>query len=128
MHDRKVLVRYFGEMTAAFLFYALVLIISIDVGRAMPNGIGRTLLLISPMIPVFVVIGVIARHFARVDEYQRRWMLESIAIAAGVTAGGTFTYGFFENAGFPHVSMFNVLPTMGFAWIAVVTVRMILRR
>jgi len=128
MHDRKILVRYFAEMTAAFLFYALILIVSIDVGRAMPNGIGRTLLLISPMVPVFVVIGVIARHFARLDECQRLWMLESIAIAAAVTAGGTFTYGFFENAGFPHFGVFNVLPTMCFAWVAVVVLRMILRR
>ncbi len=128
MHDRKVIVRYLAEMSAAFLFYAVVLVISIDWGRTMPNGLGRTLLLISPMVPVFVVIGVIARHFARVDECQRLWMLESIAVAAALTAGCTFTYGFFENAGFPHLGTFNILPMMGLAWVVVVLVRWISAR
>jgi hypothetical protein len=128
MHDRKVIVRYLAELSGAFLFYAVILVVSIDVGPAMSKGIERTLILISPMVPVLVLIGVIARHFARVDECQRLWMLETLALAAAVTAGGTFTYGFLENDGFPHLSMFNVLPTMCFAWIVVILVRWMANR
>jgi hypothetical protein len=123
MHERKILFRYFAELMAGFLFYALVLVISIDVGRPMPKGLGRTLLLVSPMLPFLLIVWVVVRYIRRLDEYQRRLQLESIAIAAGVTAGWTFTYGFLENAGFPLLSMFHVWPVMGFAWAIAVIVR-----
>jgi hypothetical protein len=48
------------------------------------------------------------RHFGRIDEYRRMRLLENISIAAGITAGVTFTYGFLETAGLPHLSMFTV--------------------
>jgi len=127
-HEWRIHLRYMIELLAAFLFYAVVLVISIDVGRPMRAGLERTLIEVSPMVPVLVMIGVIARHFVRIDEYQRLHMLESIALAAAVTAGWTFTYGFLENAGFPHLSMFNVLPTMFFAWALIVIFRYIANR
>ena len=52
----------------------------------------------------------------RSDEFIRKTTLEHIAIAAAITAGWTFTYGFLENAGFPRLSMFTVWPVMGAAW------------
>jgi hypothetical protein len=65
---------------------------------------------------VFVLVWVIARQFQRSDEFVRLRSLESIALAAGVTAGVTFTYGFLEQAGFPKLSMFTVWGVMGFTW------------
>ncbi len=50
------------------------------------------------------------------DEFVRLRSLESIAVAAAVTAGLTFTYGFLESAGFPRLSMFWVWGIMGFTW------------
>jgi len=123
MHDRKIFIRYFIEMLGGFFLYALILVISIDVGRPMPKGIGRTLILVSPMIPFLLVVWVVVRQIRRLDEYQRLVTLENIAIAAGVTAGWTFTYGFLENAGFPLLSMFNVWPIMGFVWAILAIVR-----
>jgi hypothetical protein len=123
MHERKILFRYFAELAGGFLLYALVLIVSIDVGRQMPKGLERTLLLISPRLPFLLIVWVVVRNIQRLDEYQQRLQLESIAIAAGVTAGWTFTYGFLENAGFPLLSMFKVWPVMGFVWAIAAIVR-----
>ena len=50
------------------------------------------------------------------DFFIRKTTLEHIAIAAAITAGWTFTYGFLENAGYPRLSMFTVWPVMGAAW------------
>ena len=50
------------------------------------------------------------------DEFIRKTTLEHLAIAAAVTAGVTFTYGFLEIAGFPKLSMFVVWPLMGAVW------------
>ena len=69
MHQYKIFLRYLAEMSGAFFFYALILIISIRVGRHMPDGPGRTLVLVSPMVPFLLMIWVIARQFKRMDEY-----------------------------------------------------------
>jgi len=122
-HEYKNVRKYYNEMGAAFLLYALVLVISICVGRPMKPGSGQTLLLISPMAPFLLIILAIFRHFQRVDEFVRLQILENIAIAAGVTAGWTFTYGFLENAGFPRLSMFTVWPVMGAVWGVIAIVR-----
>ncbi len=38
---------------------------------------------------------------------------ENVAIAAVITAGWTFTYGFLEGVGYPRLSMFSVWEVMG---------------
>jgi hypothetical protein len=128
MHEHKILYRYLAEMLAAFCLYAVVLVVSIDVGRPMPAGIGRTLLLVSPMAPFLLIVVAIVRQVRRSDEYIRLQMLENIVIAAGVTAGWTFTYGFLENAGFPRLSMFTVWPVMGAVWAVTAIVRCMANR
>lgn len=122
-HEHKVIRRYMRELGSAFFLYAVVLAISIGVGAPMPKGVGRTLLLVSPMLPFLLIVWAIVRQIRRADEYCRLQTLESIAIAAGVTAGLTFTYGFLENAGFPRLSMFTVWPVMGAVWFVVAMVR-----
>jgi len=123
MHENKIFHLYKRELGGAFLLYILFLVISIVVGEPMPNGIVRTLILISPMLPFLLMVWAIARHVRRSDEYCRLQVLEAISIAAAVTAGWTFTYGFLENAGFPRLSMFTVWPVMGAVWFVVAMVR-----
>ena len=80
------------------------------------------------MLPTLLMIAVVVRQIRRSDEYMRLQALENIAIAAGVTAGWTFTYGFLENAGFPLLSMFNVMPVMFFVWAVLAIVRSLVGR
>ena len=128
MHTRKIFIRYCAEMSGAFLLYALALWVAHDIGFHMQTGIARTLVLVCPMGPVLLVVWAIVRQFQRVDEYCRKQMVETIAIAFGITAGWTLTYGFLENDGFPKLSMFTVLPVMGAAWTIVGFVRLITGR
>jgi hypothetical protein len=127
-HTRKIWFRYLAEMSAAFLLYALVLVVSIDVGRPMPEGLGRTLLLVSPTLPFLLVVWAVVRQFRRMDEYGRLILLESIAMAFGVTAGWVITYGFMENAGYPRLSMFTVWMVMMSAWAAIAIARCMVGR
>lgn len=50
-HEHKVGLSYLIELLGGFALYAVVLVVSIDVGRPMPASIGRTLIEISPMVP-----------------------------------------------------------------------------
>lgn len=108
MHEKRVGKAYMRELMGSLALYTVLLMAAVRWGRPMDEGVARTLVLLSPMIGFGLALWAIARHFARVDEYVRRFLLESLALGAGITAGLSFTYGFLETAGFPRLSMFTV--------------------
>ncbi len=116
MKEREANSRYRLELFSALLAYVLVLCGSILLSEGMEPGASRTLLLVTPIVPLMLAVWAIARHFRRMDEFIRLRALESVAIAAAVTAGLSLTYGFLESAGFPKLSMFWVWSVMGATW------------
>jgi len=108
MHEKRVTRAYHRELFGAIALYTILLMAAIRYGRPMDDGVLRTLVLVSPMIGFGVMIWAIARHLARVDEFIRKQLMENVALAAAITAGLTFTYGFLETAGYPKLSMFTV--------------------
>ena len=111
MREKDAAKAYLRELLGSIALYAVILILAIRFGRPMEDGLLRTAVLVSPMFGFGLALWAMARHFRRMDEYLRRLILENIAMAAGITAGLSFTYGFLETAGFPKISMFSV-------WIA----------
>jgi len=116
MHEKQVARTYKVELWSAVAVYAVLLFGSISIGRRMDEGVLRTVVLVIPMIGFGLMIRAIARHVARIDEYQRQRLLETLALAFAITGGATFTYGFLETAGFPRLSMFTVWIIMGASW------------
>jgi len=116
------------ELLSALLLYVAILVGSICASRELAPGLARTLLVMSPTIPVMLAVWAIARHFRRMDEFVRLRSLESVAIAAGVTAALSLTYGFLESAGFPRLSMFWVWGVMGGTWAISTILRCALSR
>jgi predicted permease len=110
--EKKLSRQYLLELGGALAVYTLLLVASITFGRPMEDSLLRILILLSPMAGFSLGIWAIARHFRRRDEFERQNILESIVIAAAITAGLTFTYGFLETAGYPRLSMFAVWPVM----------------
>jgi len=123
MHEQKVARAYRIELWTSIAVYAVLLTGSIKLARPMPDGLLRTALLVLPMLGFALMIRAVVRHVARIDEYQRRRLLESIGIAFAITGALTFSYGFLETAGFPRLSMFSVWIVMGASWAAVNLVR-----
>ena len=107
---------YFKELFGALLLYAVILIAALTYGQRLPQGTLQTAIYVSPMLPFLLAVWAIVRQIRRSDEFIRKVTLEYVAIAAAVTAGWTFTYGFLENAGYPKLSMFTVWPGMGAVW------------
>lgn len=128
MREREALKKYRIELGAAMVAYAATLFASISFGKPMEPGTTRTLLLLTPAIPLMLAIWAIVRQFGRMDEFVRLRSLENFAIAGAVTAGLTFTYGFLETAGFPKVSMFWVWSIMGGTWAAIAGLRCLVSR
>lgn len=128
MHEKRVGKAYMRELMGALALYTVLLLAAIRWGRPMDEGLARTLVLLSPMIGFCAALWVIARHFSRIDEYQRMRLLENVALAAAITAGLTFTYGFLETAGYPKLSMFVVWCVLCGATALVQLVRRLLDR
>jgi hypothetical protein len=122
-HEKKVARAYHRDLGLAIAVYIVLLFSAIRFGRPMAEGVLRTVILVTPMIGFGLMIWAMARQLARIDEYQRRRMLETFAIASAITAGLSFTYGFLETAGFPRLSMFTVWMAMGGSWGVVGIVR-----
>ncbi len=119
MLEREANKRYNLELVASLAAYVVILVPALYFGSRMEDSALRTAIMLSPMIGFMLALWAVVRMFQRIDEYQRLWTLENLAIAAAVTAGVTFTYGFLENVGFPRLSMFAVWPLMGGAWFVV---------
>ena len=128
MHEKSVNRSYLFELLGAMALYAVILVVTIKLGRPMAEGTLRTLVLLTPLLGFFAMVWAVARHLKRVDEYIRQFTLENIAIAAAVTAGATFTYGFMETAGFEKLSMFIVWMVLGGTWGAATCIRGLMNR
>lgn len=119
MREREATRKYLFEFGGAMALYLLVLFLSLRGAAHLDEGIGRTLLLLSPMIPIALALWSYMRQLGRVDEYVRLRNLQSLALAGGITGGFSLTWGFLENAGFPRLSMFTVWMVFGGSWAAV---------
>ena len=111
--------RYFLELTAAFSFYAILLVASNLLDAWLhPTGTVRILLALTPMIGAAMVGWAVMRGIWRLDEMQRRIQLDAIAISFLTTALVTFGWGFAEEAGALRLPTFAIWPIMGVAWLA----------
>jgi hypothetical protein len=116
MTERAKMWTYLLELIGAIGLYTVLLGLSLTIGPRMPSGALQTAIFVCPMAGFLLVVWAVARQIRRSDEFIRKNTLEYLAIAAAVTAGWTFTYGFLENAGYPKLSMFTVWPVMGAVW------------
>ncbi len=109
--------QYTREFLSAMAAYVVVLIISITLINISPSTAWwRAPLALAPVIPA--IFGIIAymRFVGRMDELQRRIQFEGLAFGFGVAGILTFSYGFLENVGFPHINLLWVFPLMIALW------------
>ena len=108
---------YLKEFSLAMAFYVIVLVVSITLLNISPNSAWwRIPLALTPVVPAIFALIAYMRFVGRIDELQRRIQFEAIAFGFGSAAILTFSYGFLEGVGFPHLSWIFVLPLMIALW------------
>jgi hypothetical protein len=115
--------KYGNELGISILIYTITLFASIYIAKPMENSLLRTLIVLTPTIPAFGAFWAIIRHFRRMDEYMRIWLLEVIALAGGITAFFSFSYGFLEGMGYPKLSGFIIYVIFMGSWCVITLVR-----
>lgn len=121
--DRADAKKYSHELSLSILTYIIVLFVSIYFAKKMEDGLVRTLLVLTPTIPALGTFWAIIRHFQRLDEYLRIWLLEVVAIAGGITVFFSFSYGFLEGIGYPKLSGFVIYGIFMGSWLLITLVR-----
>jgi hypothetical protein len=111
--------RYYLEMGAALTLYTLVLIASVVASQHFLDAhlLLRSAVALAPMIPAGLMCWAIVRNLRRLDEMHLRIQFEALGFAFAASALLTFSYGFLENIGAPHIPWTCVWPVMGAMWI-----------
>ncbi|MBV4477080.1 hypothetical protein [Pseudomonas botevensis] len=107
------------EMVAAMALYIVVLLTSQFALLYLADASLwlRTLIVLMPMIPVCLFCWAIVRDMRRLDEMYLRIQFEALGFAFAASALLTFSYGFLENVGAPHIPWLWVWPVMGLTWM-----------
>jgi hypothetical protein len=104
------------EIILALLAYMMFLVGSVTVLRGNPDAPWRYIVAVIPVAPAAVVLYLIGRRLTQLDELQMRIQIESFGFSLGATALITFTYGFLEGVGLPHLNWTFILPLMAILW------------
>jgi hypothetical protein len=104
------------EIGLALLAYMMFLVGSLTVLRANPDADWRYLVAVVPVVPAALVVFLFVRRLERTDELQRRIQTEAFGFSLGATALLTFTYGFLEGVGLPHLNWTFILPLIAVLW------------
>jgi hypothetical protein len=104
------------ELGLALLAYMMLLIGSVTVLRGNPGASWRYEVAVVPVLPAALVVFLFVRRLAQTDELQKRIQTEAFGFALGGTALLTFTYGFLEGVGMPHLNWTFVLPLIAILW------------
>lgn len=81
-----------------------------------------------PVVPVWLMLLVAWRQYARIDEYARKRLLETITISFGIASCAMVTYAFLIDAGLPKLSITWAWPTLGASWLLIAGIRGIANR
>jgi hypothetical protein len=108
--------RYLFEYLVALAFCLASASFCIPLARAAATNASRLLWLAPPAASILLMALVVYRHFLRIDEFPRRVMLESFAVAGAIVSIWTLVYVLLEIAGFPRISMWWVWGSLMFVW------------
>jgi hypothetical protein len=108
---------YFIRFWIGMAAYVLVVLASVHALNQGVSGSWRVTIALTPLIPIAIVFASFIALMQSIDELERQIHLESLAIAAGVTAVLAITYGFLEVAHLPQPSAWYTYAVVMISWI-----------
>lgn len=108
--------QYIVEFGLSMILYALAIFLSISFLVSNPDSPWRVGISLLPILPATLATLAVLRALKRLDELQQRIQLMSFATSFAIVGLATFTYGFLENVGFPHIPYVWVFPFMIATW------------
>lgn len=115
--NREVQKRYFKEFGISMGLYAVLLSGSIIVlsNLELPK-VAQIVIALIPVVPAAFAMIAVLRALRDSDELQQKIQFQAVAFSGILTGLLTFSYGFLENIGFPHLPTLYVFPLMLMLW------------
>ncbi len=107
--------RYVIEFTIAIVAYMVVLFATRYAFRDL-SGPWEPIVALLPVVPLIAIFVAVLRWLRATDEFNRRIIVDSLAIAGGITALLAATYGFAEGDLLPRPSAWWTWTVFMFAW------------
>ena len=109
--------RYTMGLGISFALYAIALLVSITVVKALPeDNLLRPIIAILPVLACIPGLWTYLRYLRELDELQQRIQMEALGLSLALTGLTTFTLGFLENAGLEPIGMIWVFPMSILFW------------
>jgi hypothetical protein len=108
---------YLIEFSLAMALYVGVILVRPWLVAHAPNVAWTDMAKIAPALPVWLIFAVAWRHYRRIDEFEKRKFLQTLAVAFGVGSCLIVTYSFLEDAGLPPLAITWAWPTLAASWI-----------
>ena len=115
--------RYLIEFGIVMTLYTIAILARGFLLHHAQGEVLRTVIILSPVPPVWLALVTVVRYYRRVDEYAQRQSLETLSISFGVAACLVLSYAFFQDLGLPSLSIMWAWPVMGACWLVACTVR-----
>jgi hypothetical protein len=114
--------RYFVELTAALALYFGAIALRQHVAPTIVDPVLKAVVVASPVLPVLLMAAAILRFFYKVDEYRRRQILESFALAGAATCVLSVCWMFLDDLGLPQLSLYWTWPIQAGFWVVILMV------
>ena len=107
---------YIIEMAIVSLAYAGVAGLRHWLIARAPNHALAIAASVLPAVPIWAMFWVVWRYYRRIDEFEQRRFLETLAISFGVGSSLICTYSFLADAGLPELAITWAWPTLAVSW------------
>lgn len=108
--------QYAIEFGASMILYTVAIFFSISFLSSNPGTPWGVWVSLLPVLPALLATIAVIRALRKIDELQQKIQLMSFACSFAIVGLSTFTYGFLENVGYPHIPYLWVFPFMIATW------------
>ena len=107
---------YLLEFSAAIGLYVVLILVRPWLIAHAANHDLAVAATVSPALPVWLVLLIVWRYYRRIDEYEQKKFLETLAIAFGIGSCRIFTYSSLADAGLPFLAITWAWQTRAVSW------------
>jgi hypothetical protein len=108
---------YLIELSLVIALYVGAILIRPRIGACIPGEaalIGAKLL---PILPVWLGLWTVVRHYRRIDEYAKFRLLRNVAAAFGIGSCLIVSYALLTDFGLPPLALTWAWPTLATSWV-----------
>jgi hypothetical protein len=88
----------------------------------------RQAAMLAPILPVWLMLIVVWRYYARIDECEQKRFLETLGLSFGIASCAMVSYAFLADAGLPRLAITWAWPTLAASWLLTSGIRSIAER